>query len=319
MAQGRKRALVRGTLVVAAALTCVAWARTAARDPAVTVTVIAYGDTRFTDVSNTSASNPAARRALVAQIAGERPDAILVSGDLPWHGGTLADYDEYRSETTAWRDRKLRVLPTLGNHEFSGCRDAACLENWWNVFPEIKGERWYAADIGPNVRTLSLDSLSPLTSGSPQRVWIERQFASLAPDVRFVLISLHHPPVADVQTRVYVDHNPRPNEIALAEYLEKTAALLKARIIVIAGHVHNYERLSRGEVTYLVSGGGGAAPYAIDRTPADLYQSKDFPNFHYVKMTIDAGTLIGEMFRLDDPAASPPHFTLRDTFTISAR
>jgi hypothetical protein len=73
------------------------------------VTVIAYGDTRFTDTANTTASNPDARRVLVARIADEHPDAILVSGDLPWHGGTVADYDEFRKETTAWRDRQLRL------------------------------------------------------------------------------------------------------------------------------------------------------------------------------------------------------------------
>ncbi len=66
--------------------------RAHAADP---LAIIAYGDTRFTDTSNTTASNPAARRALVARIADERPDAIIVSGDVPWHGGTVSDYDEY--------------------------------------------------------------------------------------------------------------------------------------------------------------------------------------------------------------------------------
>ena len=47
-------------------------------------------------------------------------------------------------------------------------------------------------------------------------------------------------------------------------------------------HIHNYERLVRDGVTYLVSGGGGAKPYEVERTPADLYQSRDFPNYHYV-------------------------------------
>jgi hypothetical protein len=28
---------------------------------------------------------------------------------------------------------------------------------------------------------------------------------------------MHHPPVADIQTRLHVDHNPRPNEIALRD------------------------------------------------------------------------------------------------------
>ena len=69
----------------------------------------------------------------------------------------------------------------------------------------------------------------------------------------------------------------------------------------------------------VVSGGGGAVPYEIDRTPQDLYQGIDFPNYHYVKLTMTAGALKGEMFRLDEAAAPSPHFTLKDTFELSVR
>ena len=48
--------------------------------------LIAYGDTRFTDVRETAATNPVVRRALVAKIAQERPAALFINGDLPWHG-----------------------------------------------------------------------------------------------------------------------------------------------------------------------------------------------------------------------------------------
>ena len=99
--------------------------------PVKEVTVIAYGDTRFTDPDNVTATSPLARAALIARIAEERPDAILISGDLPWHGGEKDDYARFRSETEAWRSRRLRVIPALGNHEFSQCLPDACLENWW--------------------------------------------------------------------------------------------------------------------------------------------------------------------------------------------
>src|SRR5262249_62237568 len=85
------------------------------------VTVIASGDSRFTDPSNTTPTNPLARHALVAQIAEERPDAIVIGGDLPWHGGTAADYEVFHTETAIWREQHLRILPSLGNHEFSQC------------------------------------------------------------------------------------------------------------------------------------------------------------------------------------------------------
>ncbi len=217
-----------------------------------------------------------------------------------------------------WREHHLRVLPTLGNHEFSGCEPAECLEHWWSAFPELRGKRWYAADVGPAVRFLALDSMSSLLAGSDQRRWLEHELATLPATVEFVLIGLHHPPVADIQTRVEVSHNPRPNEIALADYLGTVAPTSRARFLVISGHIHNYERLVRDGVTYLVTGGGGAAPREIDRTAADQYQRDEFPNFHYVKLVLDAGVLRGSMYRLDEPSAPTPHFTLKDVFELHA-
>jgi acid phosphatase type 7 len=255
----------------------------------------------------------------VARIAGEKPDAIVISGDLPWHGGTKADYDVFRAETEVWRDRHLRILPALGNHEFAQCEPAVCLEHWWTAFPEFRGKRWYAADIGPSVRNLALDSMSPLVPGSEQRIWLERELGTLPKTVQFVLISLHHPPVADIQKRLLVSHNPRPNEVALREYLKDVARTSPVRFVVVAGHIHNYERFLQDDVAYLVSGGGGAVPYEVERTDADLYQTTEFPNYHYVKLTIADGTLDGKMYRLDDPLTATPVFTLKDTFQLQSR
>lgn len=283
------------------------------------VTVIAYGDMRFTDPANITATDPVARTALVERIAEERPDAVLLSGDVPWHGGTVADYEQYYKETASWRARSLRVFPAIGNHEFSQCEPSVCIENWWKAFPEYRGRRWYSVDVSPAVRIIALDTMSPLLPDSDQIAWLDKELRALPATVRFVLITLHHPPVGDVQTRILVSHNPRPNEIALADYLKSVAPTTRARFVVIAGHVHNYERQERDGIAYLVSGGGGAVPYQIDRTPDDLYKGIEFPNYHYVKFTIAGGTLTGEMYRLDEPSAPTRHFTLKDSFELVAR
>ena len=281
------------------------------------IVVLAYGDTRFTDPANVTATNPIARKALIARMAEERPDAIVISGDVPWHGGVAEDYAQFRRETEVWRSLRIPVVPATGNHEFSQCMPQACLENWWTAFPELRGRRWHAADAGSHVRIVALDTMSPLVAGSEQRQWLEHVVQTLQPSIDFLIVALHHPPVADIQTRLRLDHNPRPNEVALADYLKAAAASHRARIVVVAGHIHNYERFLQDNVTYLVSGGGGAVPYEVDRTPADLYEGTDFPNFHYVKMTIAGGTLRGEMFRLDEPTAPSPHFTMKDAFEVA--
>jgi hypothetical protein len=128
---------------------------------------------------------------------------------------------------------------------------------------------------------------------------------------------MHHPPVADVQTSKLTDHNPRPNELALAEYLKTVAPRSTARFVVSAGHIHNYERFTQDGVVYLVSGGGGARPYEVDRTPSDEYQSGEFPNYHYVRFELRGDRVVGEMIRLDDHgAAKPKQWQTRDRFEI---
>ncbi len=279
------------------------------------VTVIAYGDQRFHDPSNTSVADPKMRLALVKRIAEEKPDAVTMSGDVPYKGTDLADYANFVTETAPWRAEHLRVYPALGNHETSG-GEAQGGENWWKAFPELRGRRWYSVALGDRIALLQLDSLSDLKPGSPQFNWLRQQLAGMAASVDFVLINLHHPPVADIQQHIEVDHNPRPNEIALRDFLSQTAPSFHASIVVVAGHIHNYERTVVDGVTYLVSGGGGAHPYFVERTKEDLYTDPNFPVFHYVKFELENDRLKATMIKAEDPTAPVIVWQEKDYFEI---
>src|ERR1700681_556665 len=126
------------------------------RDLHRSVTIITYGDMRFTDPGNVTATNPTVRQALVARIAKENPDAVLLNGDVPWHGGDEGDYSVYRAETSPWRDAHLRIYPALGNHEFAHCEPEQCLANWWRAFPELRGRRWYSVQLGSEICAVAL-------------------------------------------------------------------------------------------------------------------------------------------------------------------
>lgn len=282
------------------------------------VTMITYGDQRFTDPANSKSTNPRVRQWLVNQIAEARPAAVILNGDVPLAGDVPNDYAVFHAETRPWRDAGVHVFPALGNHEFHG--DARqCLENWWNNFPEMRNRRWYAAQLGSRVYVLALDSDTSLLPGSDQARWIERQIDALPPSIDFVILAMHHPPVADLQEHLQVDHNPRPNEIALRDYLSTAAETSHARFLVSAGHIHNYERNLYKGVTYLVSGGGGAKPYFVERTPEDLYKSALFPNYHFVKLTLEADRLRGTMYRVSNPEVENLSLELKDTFDIPVK
>ncbi len=275
--------------------------------PAGNWSLIAYGDMRFTDPKNTKDTNPAARRALVAKVAEEKPDALLLSGDVPLSGGVSNDYAVYREETAAWRAEGLKVYPAMGNHELHG---SGGLENWWNAFPELKGRRWYSVQFG-EAYIITVDSNLDLRAGGEQSAWVAKQLAELPKGTKYVFVSLHHPPVAD-GILFNPSHDVRPNEAALALQLETAAKQSSAKIIVIAGHIHNYERFERGGVVYLVSGGGGARPYPVERSAGDLFQNPVFPIYHYVKFVSRDGALQATMYRWDEKGG----FTAMDSFVV---
>jgi hypothetical protein len=287
------------------------------RDLSVPLHIVAYGDIRFTDPKETEATNPKVRRWLVDKIAAEKPDAVLLGGDVPWRGGQANDYAVYRSETQSWREAHLRIYPALGNHELIGF-EQQCLENWWSAFPELRGRRWYSVQLGDSVYVLNLDSNSSLMPDSEQMAWVRSQFGTLPQTARFVFLNLHHPPVVDVQPNGDASHNGRPNEKALADFLAKAPEKSRVRFIVAAGHVHNYERFFQDGIVYLVTGGGGAKPYPIVRTAADLYQDFAFPNYHYVRFVESGDKMEATMIRVADPDASSPRWEEKDHFEIPA-
>jgi hypothetical protein len=280
--------------------------------------VIVYGDQRFTDPANTNVTNPKVRRLLVQKIAEEHPSVILMNGDVPYDGENEDDYAVYKQETQIWRDEHLHVYPALGNHEFHGDPQVA-LEHWWNAFPEMRNRRWYSVDVGNAIYSIALDSDTSLLKGSDQWNWLNGQLTDLPQTIRFVFINLHHPPVADFQTRINVSHNPRPNEMALRDYVEEIAPRINAKIIVCAGHIHNYERFIKKDVTFLVAGGGAASPVEVERTPDDLYQDKHFPNYHFVKFALNGNVLEARMYELVDANADMPTWVVKDAFTINAK
>ncbi|HEY6291402.1 MAG TPA: metallophosphoesterase [Terriglobia bacterium] len=281
--------------------------------------IVVYGDMRFTSApqkSEDNPTNPKVRRWLVEKIAAEKPDAVLLSGDVPWRGGEASDYDVYRAETKIWRDAHLRVYPALGNHEFKDGGERQSLENWWNAFPELRGRRWYSVQLGSSIDVLNLDSNSSLLPGSEQIAWLRDQLDHLPSTVRFAFFNLHHPPVVDVQKGGDADHNGRPNEKALADFLARAPQKSRVSFVVAAGHVHNYERFFQDDIVYLVSGGGGARPYPIVRGPQDLYQDTAFPNYHYVQFVESGDKLLATMIRVADPEASSPKWEEKDHFEI---
>ncbi len=303
--------------------------------------LVGFGDMRCTDPSETNATDPNVRRALFDKIASEKPFGLMLSGDVPYHGSEWKDYEVFQSETAKWRTDNIFVSPALGNHEVIKSGEGGssilivqmggsvatsvlpcdrCLENWWRAFPRVKGYRWYSVELGSRVLILNLDSNSPLQNGkqlSSQGTWLKDQLANLPGSVRFVFFNLHHPPISAVPPSP-ID----PDMTPLLTLIDGAApARHQAKFIVIAGHIHNYERFLRDENVYLISGGGGAKPLALDskarKQAGDLYDGPTDENYHYLKFTMEDNRFRAEMIRLANArSGATPLWEVKDRFQV---
>jgi len=258
---------------------------------------VAYGDTRFTDPRDTEASNPAVRRTLVQAIADAHPAFISIGGDISYYGQSANDWKVFDEETAVWHAEKIPIFPALGNHDLREIQRFA-LKNYFARFPELKDCRYYSVRAA-NTMMLVLDSSLDEMAG-PQGEWVRQKLDSIPGDVDFVFLVLHHPPyTSSSDARKHGGgHSARSPEMMLAKMLEVRQQIMRARIVVFAGHVHNYERHEHGGVTYFVTGGGGAHAYPIERGPDDPFPDHNI-NYHYLLVEVDRGKLKVTMNRVD--------------------
>ena len=274
---------------------------------------VMYGDIRFTESSNTRASDPTRRDLLVKEIAQDKPAFVVINGDLVLRGGDPNDWKQWDSGSQPFRDAGVRIFPVIGNHELVNDLTAG---NYLSRFPELSGKRWYSVQYG-NCAFFMVDSLQD-NEGSEQWKWLDDGLHNLPKQTRFVFIALHHPGLThSTENPGQGGHSARPQEAKLAELIEAAHARTGLPMFMVAGHVHNYERYLRNGVTYITSGGGGATPYEIERKPDDFYRDSG-PTYHYTEWTIGKDTLTYQMNRLTLEDGKPK-WEVKDQFEVKQK
>lgn len=263
-------------------------------------TFIAYGDSR----------EPAGdeREKIITRIIEEKPSFVVHLGDMV-REGTVEQWAIFDDFDGRIMDSAIPFYPVLGNHELYDKRPGPALSSeeklshFFKRFPFLEGRHWYSFRYG-NSRFLMLDTNIDYSPGSPQYDWLLKELKKQAPG--FLFAAFHHPPYTKCSGK-----EARAAEKVLSGVFEsyEEEGLIKADI-VFAAHVHNYERYRYNGINYVVSAGGGAPQYAVDRDDADFYASPG-DTFHFCRVTVSESEVAFEMVRLDEDTGG---WTVADSF-----
>jgi len=244
----------------------------------------------------------------------EHPDALLLTGDMPYTGANDGDWQVFRAESASWWTNGVLVWPTIGNHELKG-NVGNGITNYFKNFPEIEGHRYYSVLMG-SVEVISLDMSSPSGGASPQAIWFAAQLDHIPKQVEFLFILYHAPWVVDEQSQLFTNL-PTKEALTLRHLLEIHLYKMHCRVMVLSGHLHTYERFERNGVEYVVSGGGGAEPYpVVIRGASDLYKDDGFPVYHYLTLDYRDHAIHAVMWKVKDPSVAALSVEVKDQFTL---
>ena len=190
--------------------------------------------------------------------------AMHPAADFVVHTGDLQYYASVFESWAVWFPLMQPMLsqgafmPCIGNHEVVENEhefEDYYLRTFGGAGFDSDRPEYYRYQSG-GVWFFSLNTEGDLSAGSAQADWLEAQLADAAsqPGYRFSVVYQHKP------------------MITLSEYSQMSAerehfAPIFAQHgvrLVFMGHVHGYERFVDGPVTYVVSGGGGAALHDLD-------------------------------------------------------
>jgi Icc-related predicted phosphoesterase len=247
--------------------------------------------------------NDPERERVVAAIAAEQPDLVLLTGDCVFNGASDAQWAAFDALMTPIRARGVPVTTAFGNHEYWLFGREMAEARVFPRFPLMHEQHWYVVPLGA-VRIIVLDSNeSKLTepTWSSQARWFEHTLEAYDADasVRGVLVAFHHPPYTNSTVTGDEEHVQRAFVPPFAR-ARKTLALLN-------GHVHSYERYERAGKTYVVSGGGGGPRARLAtgderRHPDDLFSGPALRDFNYTTYTIGTQGVAAEVHTLEKGA-----------------
>jgi hypothetical protein len=240
---------------------------------------------------------------------------LVTTGDNVYPDGLDAQYDGALFRPFGWLMRRIAIWPSLGNHDYGdegGMSRGTARAYFRNfVLPRRPGHERYYSFRYANAEFLSLDTeVTPFAPGTPQYRWVEATLKRSP--ACWKIPYFHHPAYAE-----YVD--PPAADVARLRDVRRWLVPLFERYgvkLVLDSHEHNYvrskptraDRPAADGVTYVLTGGGGAALDPLPAAPQPLTAARGH-FFNHLLISVSGRKLTGR--------AIDPMGRVRDRFAIT--
>jgi predicted phosphodiesterase len=261
----------------------------------------------FAVISDTQ-SNPDKLERIAELAWSQRPNFVLIPGDLVSTGTTKEHWTGHFFPNMNPLISRVAFFPVLGNHE----RNA---RHYYDYMTLPEPEYYYDFRYG-NAHFFVVDSNKEVGPGSEQYSWLERVLPES--DATWKFVTYHHPAYSSDEDDYGDLWEGERSSHGDARIRELTPLLERNGVdIVWNGHIHSYERtwpLREGEVVerdgtiYMITGGGGGNL----ETPGPIkpvFQNNVRHGHHYTLVAINGGTLELKAFDIEG--------RLFDTLTIT--
>lgn len=200
---------------------------------------------------------PRARDAILA-LSAHSPDLILHGGDITYDTGIFDSWNRVMN-TMAPLSLQAPLHFLVGNHEYESQDEINA--QYDRLFsgqgePGVR-ERSFALSYG-GVRVIALSIARSFDELDEEQLrWLDDELkrASSDRDVREIVVAYHRPSFTFSK---YFHSDPGVRDALHKRFVRHGVRL------VLAGHVHAYERFEVDGVVYIVDGGGGALTYDPD-------------------------------------------------------
>jgi len=229
---------------------------------------------RFVVFGDTRTRHEVHRRVIEAMVAHGIPDFVIHTGDLVADGNDSSMWPVF-FDIERELLRQTAFFPSLGNHE----RNSRDYYEFFRVDTPFYSFNWGNAHFSVLNTDYGNAASSPAARDAfwtEQTRWLEEDLAAnQKTDFRFVVG--HHPPISAVARRQEFN----PHMVALVPLFEKYHVNA-----TFFGHDHNYQHYLKNGIHYVITGGGGAPLYDVDK-PDPAYAVKVVSTENFVTINVD--------------------------------